>query len=82
MDETLFKAGKKGKCEHCGRGESFHNDSADGQHYACDPAVIKSHARNVKRRGASRERYAATKDAYESLGMNRVRGSLGNTYYE
>jgi hypothetical protein len=82
MDETLFKAGKKGKCEHCGRGESFHSDSADGQGYACDPAVIKSHARNVKRRGASRERYAATRDAYDSLGMKRVRGGLGGTYFE
>jgi hypothetical protein len=82
MSEVLYQAGKKGKCEHCGRGESFHTDSADGQGYACDPNAIKSHARNVKRRGASRERYAATKDAYESLGMKRVRGSLGSTYFE
>jgi hypothetical protein len=82
MDETLYKGGKKGKCEHCGRGKSFHADSADGQGYACDPAVIKSHARNVKRRAASRERYAATKDAYDSLGMERVRGGLGGTYFE
>lgn len=82
MDEILFKAGRTGICENCGRGESFHNDSADGQHYACDPAQVKEHARNVKRRAANRGRYAAMKDVYDSLGMKRVRGGLGGTYFE
>lgn len=82
MSEILFKSGAKGKCEHCGRGESFHNDSADGQHYACDLNDIRRHAANVKRRGPARERAAAMREAYASAGMRKVRGSLGGTYYE
>lgn len=82
MSETLYRAGKKGKCEHCGRGESFHNDSADGQHYACDPEAIKAHARNVRRRASNRARYSAMKDAYDSVNMRPVRGNLGNIYFE
>lgn len=38
----------------------------------------KREARNKR----ERERRKAQKEAYESLGLKRVRGSLGGTYWE
>lgn len=83
MDEILFKADRKsGKCEHCGKREFSHEYSADGREFACNPDDVKRHAANVKRRVKSREYRAARADAMDSIGMKRVRGNLGGTYYE
>lgn len=75
----------KGTCLHCGKGESFHQDGQlpDGTDvFTCDPNDIRRHAQNVKRRDANRARNAATRDAMDSIGMRRVRGAGGGTYWE
>lgn len=69
------------KCETCGQDERFHEEDDNGQK-VCDTNDIRRHAANVKRRAKNRERYAATRDAMDSIGMKRVRGSMGGTYWE
>lgn len=46
-----------------------------------DAEVRAEHARN-KRNAAQRRARAARKAVYDSLGMVRVKGALGGTYYE
>jgi hypothetical protein len=85
---TTFEADKapraKGKCLHCGRKQEYHGDHPDPSKvgYVCDPNDVRRHTANVKRRPANRARSAAMRDAMDSIGMKRVRGNLGGTYYE
>lgn len=86
---TMIETGReRGKCKHCGRKPEWHSDQPDPDQAgnwiagACDPEVVKVYAKNVKRRGANRARNAATRDTMDSIGMRRVRGSGGGTYWE
>ena len=45
-------------------------------------ALADDAKRYGQKRLRARARYASTRAVYESLGMHRVRGALGGTYYE
>jgi (p)ppGpp synthase/HD superfamily hydrolase len=86
MTFTMIETGReRGKCKHCGKVETRHTDVQTGPDtwaYACDPEAVQAHAKNIRRRTANRARYAAVKDAYDSVGMAPVRGNLGGLYFE
>jgi hypothetical protein len=80
--ESNGEHGKKECCKHCGKKELSHETSPDGRDFVCDLNDMRRHASNVKRRSRAREQRAAMRDAMDSIGMNRVRGNLGGTYWE
>lgn len=83
MEFDAIKTGReRGKCKNCGRKEADHGYAGDGIGRTCDPADITARARTLKRREADRERRAALNDAMGSIGMVRVKGTNGGTYWE
>ena len=63
-------------CEKC----EIEIDGKDGDNLC--PACDADAGSRAKRNAKARERRAATRDVMASLGMTRVRGALGGTYYE
>jgi hypothetical protein len=63
------------KCMVCGRLMEYHDSQ-------CDPDDIRRHKANLKRRMRAKAQRRAMKDAADSVGVRKVRGALGGTYYE
>lgn len=66
-------------CELCG--EEMAESSEASNHATCEAEAarkVKDAARRARRNAARRAR----NQAYRDLGMTRVRGNLGGTYYE
>lgn len=59
------------KCVTCGMLLLYHKDE-------CSPDDVRRHKTNIRRRAARK----AKDDLMSGLGMTRVRGNLGGTYYE
>lgn len=63
------------RCTECGALLEYHGE-------ACDVDNIRRHKANVKRRISAKANRAAMADAYASVGMVKVRGNMGGTYWE
>lgn len=77
---------KREKCKFCGKLIEYHDYTYDAlnerQSLVCDPDDVRRHASNLKRNAKARERRAIIAEVMDNVGMVRVRGNLGGTYYE
>jgi hypothetical protein len=63
------------KCLFCGRLLDYHGSE-------CDPDDVRRYKASVRRRIKARAQRRAMRDAADSVGVKKVRGNLGGTFYE
>ena len=63
-------------CEYCG--EEIYGKDGDNECPRCEPTTAPEPAKKAKRNAARRSREAVLRD----LGLVKVRGAMGGTYWE